>query len=121
MHGLTDCVIAAECEREVGNTSGCERARKVCLDPSYGLDKVDCISCMFLDACSDGKDVDVEYDVFRADSGLFCEETVGPFADLDLPFECCRLSLLVECHDDHGGAEILDCLGFLNERFRTFL
>ena len=76
---------------------------------------------MLLDSCSDGKYVYVKYDVFRAHSGLFSKKSVGSFAYLDLPVICCRLTLLVECHDNHCSSEFPYGLCLLYECFRTFL
>ena len=76
---------------------------------------------MLFDSCSDGKYIYVEYDVFGTDPGFFSEKPVGSFADFDLSLICGRLSLLVECHDDHCSSEFTYGLCLLYECFRTFL
>jgi hypothetical protein len=59
---------------------------------------------MLLDAGGDGEDVGVEDDVLGREAGLLREEFVGARADADLLVARGGLALLVEGHDDGGGA-----------------
>src|SRR3546814_2408098 len=58
-------VVAAEGERHVGYAAGGQRVGQVVANVGAGLDEVDCVVVVFLDAGGDGEDVRVEDDVFR--------------------------------------------------------
>ena len=59
---------------------------------------------MLLDAGGDREDVRVEDDVLGREADLLGQELVGAGADLDLARLGVGLALLVEGHDDDGGA-----------------
>ena len=63
---------------------------------------------MFLDAGGHREDVGIEDDVFGRETGLFREQVVGPLADRHATFDVGGLPLLVEGHDDDGGAVAAD-------------
>ena len=75
---------------------------------------------MLVDAGTDRKDVTVEYDVCRRDSG-FCQQSIGPAADCDLAVVCGCLALFVESHDYHRSSETVDLLRFPEEGFLSLL
>ena len=77
---------------------------RVCGDPPRRLDEVDAVIVVLLDAGGDGEDVRVEDDVLGREADLLGQELVGAGADLDLARLGVGLALLVEGHDDDGGA-----------------
>ena len=68
------------------------------------LDEVDAVIVVLLDAGGDGEDVGVEDDVLGREADLLGQQLVGAGADLDLARLGVGLALLVEGHDDDGGA-----------------
>ena len=79
-----------------------------CLDPARGLDEVDGVVVVLLDAGGHGQDVGIEDDVLRREADLLGQDAVGARADLDLALDGVGLALLVEGHDDHGRAVAAD-------------
>ena len=121
VHRLADGVVAAEGEREIGESSGGEGSWEIGLYPSDCLDEIHSVTCMLGYACAYREDVAVENYVLRSHSGLLGKQPVGPFADFNLAPVCCRLSLLVECHDDYRSSHLLDNPGFMNKCLFSFL
>ena len=70
---------------------------------------------MLLDAGGDGEDVRIEDDVGRIEADLVDEDLVGARTDGDFALDRVGLALLVERHDDHGGAVAADEPGLLAE------
>ena len=103
MDRLPDRVVAAEGERDVGHAAGDQGAGQVLLDPAGGLDVVDAVVVVRLDAGGDGEDVGVEDDVLGQEAHLLGQDPVGPLADGDAPLERVGLALLVEGHDHRRG------------------
>ena len=68
------------------------------------LDEGDAVVVVLLDAGGDGEDVGIEDDVLGREAGLFGQQLVGAGADRDLALQRVGLALLVEGHDDDGGA-----------------
>ena len=99
MDRLPDRVVAAEGERDVGHAARDQGAGQVLLDPAGGLDVVDAVVVVRLDAGGDGEDVGVEDDVLGREAHLHGQDPVGPLADLDAALERVGLALLVEGHD----------------------
>ena len=95
--------------------------RQVRLDPARRLDEIDAVVVVLLDAGGDGEDVRVEDDVLGREADLLGQDAVGAGADLDLALEGVGLALLVEGHDDDGGAVAAHLLGVLAERRLAFL
>ena len=108
VHRLADGVIATEGEGDVAHPPRHLHQRHRLLDQPRGLDEVDGVAVVFLDTGGDGEDVGVEDDVLRRESGLLGEEPVGPLADRHFALDFGRLPLLVEGHDDDGGAVATD-------------
>ena len=102
--GLAHRVVAAEGERDVRDAAGDQRAGQVLLDPAGGLDEVQAVVGVLLDARGDGEDVRVEDDVLGREADLLDEDVVGAAADLRAALQVVGLSVLVEGHDDDGGA-----------------
>ncbi len=103
--GLAHRVIATEGEAHVRHAARHLGAGQVLLDPARGLDEVDGVVVVLLDAGGNGEDIGVEDDVFRREPHLIDQDAVGPLADLDLALVGVGLALLVKGHD-HGGGTI---------------
>ncbi len=95
--------------------------RQRCCDLARGLDEVDAVIVVLLDAGRDREDVGVEDDVLGRKAGLFDQELVGAGADLDLARLGVGLAGLVESHDDHGGAIGSHQFRVVQEGFLAFL
>ncbi len=108
VHGLADLVVAAEAEGDVGDAAADLGVGQVGFDPAGGVDEVDGVVVVLLHAGGDGEDVGVEDDVFGREADLVDEDAVGALADADLLVVGGGLALLVEGHDDDGGAVLED-------------
>ena len=108
VHRLADRLVAAEGEGDVADPPRHLHQRHRLLDPPRCLDEVQRIAVMFLDAGGHREDVGIEDDVFGRETGLFREQVVGPLADRHATFDVGGLPLLVEGHDDDGGAVAAD-------------
>ena len=108
VHGFADLVVAAEAEGDVGDAAADLGVGQVGLDPARGVDEVDGVVVVLLHAGGDGEDVGVEDDVFGREADFVDEDAVGALADADLLFVGGGLALLVEGHDDDGGAVLED-------------
>ena len=104
VHRLAHRVVAAEGEGDVGDAAGDVDMRQRGDDAAGRLDEVDAVVVVLLDAGGDGEDVGVEDDVLGREADLLGQELVGAGADLDLARLGVGLALLVEGHDDDGGA-----------------
>ena len=91
------------------------RAGEVLLDPAGGLDEVDAVVGVLLDAGRQGEAVGVEDDVLGREADLVDEDPVGALADLLAALEVVGLALLVEGHHDRGGAVLAAQAGLLAE------
>ena len=76
---------------------------------------------MLLHAGRDREDVGVEDDVFRREVEGFGQQRVAALADLELALDGIGLAVLVERHDDHGGAVAAHLAGMLQEGFLALL
>ena len=112
---LAHRVVAAERERDVGDAAGDLRAGQVLLDPAGGLDEVDAVVVVLLDAGREREDVRVEDDVLGREADLVDQDPVGALADLLAALEVVGLALLVEGHHDRGGAVLAAQPGLLAE------
>ncbi len=112
---LADRVVAAEREAHVGDAAGDLGAGEVLLDPAGGLDEVQAVRRVLLDAGRDREHVGVEDDVLGREADLVDEDPVGPLADRLAALEVVGLAVLVEGHHDRGGAVLLAQPGLLAE------
>ena len=80
------------------------RAGSVALIAPRRLEEVHRVRVVLLDAGRDREDVRVEDDVLGRKADLLREDAVGARGDRDLALDGRRLALLVERHDDDGGA-----------------
>ena len=113
--GLAHRVVAAEGEGDIGNTAGDQGVGQGAPDIPGGVDEIQAVAVMLRHAGGHGEDGRVEDDVLRREAGLFREDLVGATADLHLALVAVRLALLVEGHDDGGGAVAVDQFGLLDE------
>ena len=116
MDRLSDPVVAAEREGEVGDPARDAHARAQALDLPRRLDERLRVLRVLLDAGRDRKDVGVEDDVFGRKPDLVHQQPVGARADGDLALDGVGLADLIEGHDHHGGAILADLSGLLEER-----
>ena len=80
---------------------------------AHCFDEADAVVVVLLDAGGDGEDVGVEDDVSRVEADLVDKDLVCPRTDGHFALNRIRLSLLVEGHHDHRGAETPDDAGLL--------
>jgi hypothetical protein len=90
------------------------------LDLGAGLDEIQSVAAMLVDAGGDREDVGIEDDVLGRESVLG-QQFVRARADLDLALPGVGLADLVEGHDDDGGAVIADLSGMGEELLLAFL
>ena len=76
MDRLAHVVVAAEAEADVADAAAHLRVRQVLPDPVRGLDEVDRVVVVLLDARGDREDVGIEDDVFRRKSDLARQQLV---------------------------------------------
>ena len=103
MHCLAHRVVAAEGKRDVAHSARNLHQRHRRLDLPGGLDEVEGVAIVLLNAGGNGEDVGVEDDVLRRKADLFSEQFVGAAADGDLAVGFGCLSLLVKSHHHHCG------------------
>ena len=120
MHSLADGVISAERERDVGDATGDFGEGEVFLDPAGGVDEVEGVVVVLLDAGSDGEDIGVEDDVFGREADFLDKDVVGAFADAAFVLVGGCLTLFVEGHDDGCGTVVEDVAGVFFEGFFAF-
>ncbi len=112
VHGLAHRVVAAERKRHIADAAADMHRGHALLDGGRGFDEIEAVAIVFLDARRHGEYVGIEDDVFGRKSDAFRQQPVGTFANRHLPIERVGLTLLVEGHDDHGGAiaHHLECM-----------
>ena len=121
VHGPAHRLVAAERERDVAHAAGDFHLGEELLDPARGLDEIQRVAVVLLDARADGEDVGVEDDVGRVEAHLFGQEVVRPLGDLHLVLDRDRLPLFVEHHHDAGGAVAPNEPGVAEELFFALL
>ncbi len=104
VHGLAHGLVATEGEREVRDAARDVRQRHLLADLARGLDEVDAVAVVLFDAGRHGEDVRIEDDVLGREADLLGQELIGALANVDLALDGVGLALLVEGHDDDGGA-----------------
>ena len=117
MHGFAHGVVAAEAEGNIGYAAADFGVGEVLFDPAGGLDEIDGVVVVLLDAGADGEDVGVEDDVFGREADAVHEQAVGAFADADFFGVGGGLAVFVEGHDDDGGTVAEDGAGLVEELF----
>ena len=73
VHRLAHRVVAAERKRDVADAAGDARAGQVRLDPARGLDEIDRVVVVLLDAGGDGEHVGIEDDVLGGEADFLDE------------------------------------------------
>ncbi len=90
VHRLAHPLVAAEREGQVRHAAGDVHERHALADLARGLDEVDAVVVVLLDAGRDREDVGIEDDVLRREADLLRQDLVGARADLDLARLACR-------------------------------
>ncbi len=97
-------------------------AQRQCLfDLPRGLDEIERVAVVLLDAGADGENVRVENDVAAGEADFFGEQLVGAAADGDFVIDFGGLAGFVEGHHHDGGAVTAGQAGVVQERFFAFL
>ncbi len=118
---LAHRLVAAEAEAHVADAARHLGSGQVLLDPARGVDEVDRVVGMLLDAGGDGEDVGIEDDVLGRETHLLDQHAVGARADLGLARQRVGLALFVERHHHGGGAIAADQRGLAFELGLAFL
>ncbi|CAI8251483.1 MAG: Uncharacterised protein [Flavobacteriia bacterium] len=121
VHGLTDPIVPAKTEGNIGNPTAHTRMRQMLLDPLGGTKEIDRISAVFFHARAHGKNIRVEDDVLRRHAHFLGEDGIGAFADLDPPLVAVGLSVFIECHDDDRRSVVAHLGRLFDKSFFTFL
>ncbi len=108
MHRFPDGIVATECERKVGHSSGSQSSGKILLYPAHCINVIHPETRMPVNAGAYRKYVAVEYDVRRRNPGLFRQERVTPRTNLYFSGKSLRLPLFVEGHHHHSCAKRMD-------------
>src|SRR3546814_4330562 len=82
MHGAAHRLVAAERETEVGEPARNMDVRTACAYLLDGLDEIERITAMLIDAGGDGEDIGIEDDVLGR-KAVGDEQLVGSLANLD--------------------------------------
>ncbi len=121
MDGLAHRVVAAEREGHVGHPARGERVGQVVADVGAGVDEVDRVVVVLLDAGGHREDVRVEDDVFRREAHFVDQDVVAALADFFLARLGVGLAGLVEGHHHHRGAVAPAQAGVVLELLDAFL
>lgn len=121
MDRLAYRVVAAEREGHVGHPARAQGVGEVVADVGAGVDEIDRVVVVFLDAGGDGEDVRIEDDVFRWEADFVDQDVVGALADFFLARLGVGLAVLVEGHHHHRGAVALAQAGMVLEGLDAFL
>jgi hypothetical protein len=105
VHRRAHRLVAAEREGEVGEATRNVDVRAARLDLAAGLDEVEGVAAVLVDAGGDGEDVGVEDDVLGREA-VGDEQFVGAAADFHLARPGVGLADFVEGHDDDRGAVV---------------
>ncbi len=123
-HGMdrfANRIVAAERERHVRHAAAHLRVGQVLLDPARGIDEIDGVVVVLVDARRDGEDVRIEDDVFGLETDFLDEDSIRARANLRLALERIGLARFVECHDDSRRAVAANEPGVMTECVFAFL
>ena len=101
VHRLADGGVAAEGKRDVRHPAADVGPGQVGANPARGLDEIDRVVVVLLDAGGDREDVGIEDDVLGGEADLFGQDAIGAGADFDPALVAGGLAFLVEGHH-HG-------------------
>mmetsp|Transcript_12507 Transcript_12507/g.14059 ORF Transcript_12507/g.14059 Transcript_12507/m.14059 type:complete len:243 (+) Transcript_12507:2076-2804(+) len=121
VHGLSDGAEASEAERQVRQPAADLGTGQRVLNLFGGLNEVNGVVVVLLNASADREHVGVEDDVPGREAHLVNQDVVSPGADANLVGLVSSLSIFVEGHDHHSGAVPLNDLGLPNELFLAAL
>mmetsp|Transcript_48871 Transcript_48871/g.135851 ORF Transcript_48871/g.135851 Transcript_48871/m.135851 type:complete len:413 (+) Transcript_48871:1244-2482(+) len=115
VHRVPERVEAAEGEGEVAEAPAEGHTGARTPDLRHGFDEVDPVGVVLREPRGDGQHVAVKDDVLGVKVQLRAQEPVAPHANAHLVFIRCSLALLIEGHDDNGGAKALAEFGLPQE------
>ena len=116
MHRLAHGVVPAERERNIADPSADLAVREGGFDPPRGLNEIDRVVVMLLDARGHGQHIGIENYVLRREADLPGQDPVGAPADLHLAFQGVGLTRFVKGHDHDRSPVPLDQPGIVCER-----
>ncbi len=90
VHRLAHRLVAAEGEGQVGDAAGGPRMRQMAVDPGQGLEEIEPVAVVLLDAGGDREDVGIEDDVLGGEAHLLGEDRVAALADRTSCAPACR-------------------------------
>ena len=120
VHGFADHVVTAEREGDVADAAGNFAQRQFLFDLPRGLDEIERVAVVLLDAGADGEDVGIENDVAAGEADFLGEQLVGTLADCQLVIDFGGLAGFVEGHHDDGCAVAASQAGMVQEGLFAF-
>ncbi len=115
VHGLPHPLVATERKRQVRDTTGYVRMRKILADPARPFDKVDAVAVVLFHAGRNGEDIRIKDNILRRKADLIDQDVVSALADRCLAFKSIGLALLVERHHHHGRTIAANRAGMFDE------
>ncbi len=115
VHRLAHGLVAAKRERQIAHAAGDMGVGQLLADFARGLDEIDAVMIVLLDAGRDREHIGIEDDVLGREADLLGQDLVSARADLDLACEGVGLALFVEGHDHGRRAVAAHDLGLFDE------
>ena len=115
VHRLAHAIVAAKREGNIADAAAHFRQRKMLLDPARGVEKVDRVIIVFLDAGRHREDIRIEDNVLGGKADPLREEAIGPLTDFDLALIRVGLASLIESHHYHGCPIAMNQFGLLEK------
>ncbi|CCJ90122.1 hypothetical protein BN132_2050 [Cronobacter turicensis 564] len=113
---LTNRVVAAKRERDVGDAAGDQGMRQLAFNVFTRADKILRVVVVLIDACRHRKNIRVENNIFRREPDLFGEDVVRPAADFNFALAGIGLAHFVKRHHHHRGAVAAHQSGVVHKR-----
>src|SRR5207245_143945 len=121
VHRLAYDFVATESKGYIADAAGCFGFGKQFLQLSDGLDELNGIIVVLLDAGADRENVHVENDVLGSEADLLGEQSIGTPADIHFALSRDRLAFFIKGHDDAGSAIALDASALVRTRACPYL
>jgi hypothetical protein len=118
---LANDIVAAERKRQIADAAADFDARTGGFDDRRRFDVIDGVLVVLFEAGGDRKNVRIENDVARIESGALDEKLVRALADFHFPGNRIRLPRLVERHDDDASTIAMNGARFVKKVFLSFL
>ena len=94
-------LVAAERERHIGNAAAHLDIRQGLLDQARGIDVIQAVIVMFLDARGDRENVGIKNDVLRRKAYLIHKNAVAARANVHFALKRISLTCFIERHDNY--------------------